>query len=379
MESLADRIEDAFARERAQAADARSREDIPQSYDRITRQWLTDVVCPPGSGVTVTDFDFGENDDGTTNRRRVYLKYSREDPSLPPSVFCKATQDLSNRLLVGHTGGAYCETVFYNDVRGLLNIEAPHSYLAHYDPDTFNSIIVLEDVSRRARFCRHDDQITFDQLATQIELLAEMHGRFLDGRDKEALARLPTWPDRFANTKRFGLEERCKTGFQKAEGVVPDRLFRRGDEVWPATLASVERHHALPHTLTHGDVHLRNAYLTTAGRIGMADWQCASRGHWGRDLAYVLSVSPTIENRRKWEPDLIRLYLDLIERKSGSKIPVADAREAYRQQLFSVLAWWTFTLDPTAKMPDMQPEDAILAFISRIATAIDDHDSLDSF
>jgi aminoglycoside phosphotransferase (APT) family kinase protein len=143
-------------------------------------------------------------------------------------------------------------------------------------------------------------------------------------------------------------------------------------------LASVERHNQLPQTLGHGDVHLKNWYIAGSGAMGLSDWQCAHRGHWGRDFAYTISTALTVENRRAWDRELLQFYLDRMQAAGGPKIDFNEAWGHYRQQLLSALTWWTVTLTPPEGMPDMQPRDITLEFIRRITTAMDDVDALDS-
>jgi hypothetical protein len=56
-----------------------------------------------------------------------------------------------------------------------------------------------------------------------------------------------------------------------------------------------------------------------------------------------------------------------------------DAMQNCRQQLLTVLAFWTITLCPAEGMPPMQPETTTYTFLERIFAAMDDLDSLDSF
>lgn len=92
-----------------------------------------------------------------------------------------------------------------------------------------------------------------------------------------------------------------------------------------------------------------------------------------------LSTSLSIENRRRWERELLDYYVDHLQEAAAEAIPRDTVFDNYRQQLFSVLSYWTITINPAPGMPEMQPQDSTLAFIARIATAIDDVDALDSF
>ena len=177
-----------------------------------------------------------------------------------------------------------------------------------------------------------------------------------------------------------GFAESCDKAFGLAEPYIPPRLFRGRAETWPATLASVERHNTLPKTLTHPDVHLGNWYIAGNGDMGVTDWQGVCVGHWSRDLAYALSTTLAIENRRAWMEDLIRLYIERMAEYGAPRIAYAEALLNVRQQLMTTLAWWTITLVPAPGMPAvLQPPQFVLELIKRITAAIDDLDALDSF
>jgi hypothetical protein len=173
------------------------------------------------------------------------------------------------------------------------------------------------------------------------------------------------------------MEQGSNNGFLAAEEVIPPRLYARFKEIWPATEASVRKHATLPQTLAHGDVHLKNWYVAGTGNMGITDWQCCSYGHWSRDFAYTLATALAVENRRKWEKELLTQYIDELSQHGGPELSFDEAWDQYRGQLVAALAWWTVTLTPPEGMPDMQPRDITIEFIKRIATAIDDLDALD--
>jgi thiamine kinase-like enzyme len=214
-----------------------------------------------------------------------------------------------------------------------------------------------------------------------MRLLGALHGSIYGSPQlQDVIEELPTWPEFFANTLAFGMKEGSSNGFLEAKAVIPPRLYQRFEEVWPATLKSVAFHeNQASWTLAHGDVHLKNWYVAGNGEMGLSDWQCCGRGHWGRDLAYTISSALTPENRRDWERDLVALYLEQLQAAGGPSISFEDGWNIYRQQLMSALTWWTVTLTPPPGLPDMQPRDTTLEFIRRIATAIDDLESLDAF
>lgn len=380
IQTLAQQINAAFAAEQVTPVTATTRDDIPRSYEAITDQWLTAVLCGAVPGAAVVSHHLGPPDDGTNNRRRIFVAYNRagQAAGLPASVFCKATLSLANRQMLGHSGGVLCEVTFHNHARKLLDIEAPRALLAHYDPVSFASIVVFEDFGDSARFCSEETRVDQGFARGQLDILARMHGRFHQAPELSgALAVLPTWYERFHNLATFHLETSCSAGVDASEGFLPPELFARRQEIWPMTLQSLERLRKLPLTLCHGDVHLKNWYQCDDGRIGLGDWGVAHRGHWSRDLAYTLTTALTVADRRAWEGELVAYYLDRLAAAGGPRVSLDFAMQAYRLSLPSAFAFWTLTLRPDPAFPDMQPPATAEVFIERIGQAMADHNALD--
>jgi hypothetical protein len=377
---LIENIKAAYERDLHDDASAVTAERLPRSFEAMTDEWLTAVLCAGVKHARVLGYALGAVDNGSSNRRRMRVEYNAEGcaAGLPTALFCKASHDLANRILLGVSGAARCESHFYRNIRPLLSIEAPRAYFAYYDAATYNSLVMLEDLSDSVReFCNDRTGMTLDRARSQMRLLATMHGACKsDQRLVAHVAALPSWSTFFENTVAMGMREGSSSGFLAAEAAIPARLFKRFDDIWPATLRSVELLSREPCTLAHGDVHLKNWYVAGNGEMGLGDWQCCTRSHWGRDFAYTIATALLVEDRRAWERDLLALYLDGL-RAAGAVAPSFDeAWIIYRQQLVTALTWWTVTLTPAPGMPDMQPRDTTLAFIERIATAMDDLDTL---
>jgi hypothetical protein len=361
-----------------------SREELPIAFEWITAEWLTDVLCRDVPGARVVDFDLGGVDDGSSNRRKIALRYNEAGqaaPRLPASVFCKAAHNLANRVVLGIGASAEGESNFYAQVRPRLDIEAPAAYYVKLDTKSWNSMIMLGDLSDSVtEFCNHHTVMTRARAESQMRLLARMHGKcyrdpYLSETTKKHFI---TWPDFFDRVLIFGMQEGSEEGFQKSREVLPPSLFARADEIWPGTLKSIAFHASAPQTFAHHDVHLKNWYVAGNGEMGLSDWQCAVRAHWSRDVAYTIATALPIEDRRAWEEDLLRYYLDHLHREGGPKLDFDEAFLHYRQQLVTALTWWTITINPAEGMPDMQPMDITLEFLRRIGTAMDDLGTMDA-
>lgn len=357
-------------------------EQLPLSYESITPEWLTDALCKQHPGAKVVSHRLDVPDTGSSNRRKIYIEYNDagREASLPTRIFCKATHGLANRIILGVSDGANIEARYYNDIRSELDIESPVGYFAAVDQRSFNSIVMLGDISDTVtEFCSHETKMTRQRAESQMRLLATLHGKYYARVDTHpSISRIRSWPEYFHATLEFGMESGSNQGFLEAEEVIPPRLYRRYKEIWPATLASIALHDQSPKTFAHGDVHLKNWYVAGNGEMGLSDWQCAHRGHWGRDVAYALATALTIENRRAWEKELLGYYLDRLRAAGGPNLSFDAAFTAYRQQLVTALTWWTIVVHPAPGMPDMQPRDITFEFVRRMSTAMDDLDTLDA-
>ena len=230
--------------------------DIPISYDAITTQWLTATLGREHPEAMVKSFKLGPKDDGTSNRRHIYLEWTGEaTESLPESVFCKAAHNNLNRIMLAN-GGTYSEVTFFNRVRPNIDIEAPTAYFAAYDPESWRSMIMLRDMGPSTTFCTHETALSKEQHAEQFQILAKLHGQFYQTKADFFSALLGTRERFVNNVKSLDIEVVCGNGFRAAQDVIPPRLFARQAEIWPLTVKSVDRNDILPQTVVHSDVHL---------------------------------------------------------------------------------------------------------------------------
>ena len=375
------RTTDLYEAELAAAGPLRTADDIPLSYEAVTDEWLTAILCHATPGAKVVGHQLGEVDNGTTNRRRIHVDYNSAGRAtgLEQRLFCKASFSLESRFALGVTGAAAAEVNFYRYVRSHLTIEATEAVFANIN-DAYNSIVVSRDITDSVReFCDHETVIDRTRAESQMRLLATLHAQ---GSTTPAIlashGAFQSFSELFEATKSYGLDRGAAVGFLASADMIPARSYARHAEVWGKTEEAVKRASKRPQTLTHGDVHLKNWYIAGNGEMGLGDWQCTTIGHWGRDLAYALSTALTVENRRAWERDLIALYLDQLGQLGGQVAGFDEAWGYYREQMLPALAWWTVTLTPPAGAPEMQPKATAVEFVHRIGTAVDDLESLDA-
>lgn len=356
-------------------------EDLPFTYEDITPPWLTAVLARATPDARVLGFELGPVDNGTSNRRRIAVDWNEAGRAagLADRLFCKGTQSLESRYMLGMNEGVQAEVNFYDLVRPHLELHAPVALFARYDPHTLNSIIMMRDMQHEVAFCQLETDLELMHAQSQMRLFATLHSRYYQSPALDTtLAPFSLWEDFFTITcVDAGFTDACLRGFRLAEAVIPGSLFQREAEVWPATLRCTELHRTLPRGLNHSDVHLKNWYVTPAGEMGINDWQNCAKGNGARDLAYCLGTSLSIDKRRRWERELIAYYCEEFQHAGGPALDVETTFLRYRQQMFAALAWWTGTLGQPPAAPAMQPAATSLEFIRRMATALDDLDCLD--
>jgi hypothetical protein len=361
---------------------AKTIDDVPWCAEAISPDWLTAVLCGDVSGARVVKVEICGGDQGSSVRRQLKASYNEEgrNAGLPENLFCKTTPTVLTRLATGLSAAG--EARFYRQIRPELNIEAPTCYHSAWDRKSGRSVHLFNDLiaTSAAQFCKWPTPISRQQAEQIVDTLTTVHGRYYDSpRFSSDLRWVLTFEDFFRAGERVGLRECHEQAMIRAEAVIPPDVSRHRAGIWPSTIKALELHTKGTRTLLHSDVHLGNWYITAQGRMGLCDWQCLAKGHWARDVSYAISTTLAIEDRRAWERDLLKRYLDQMREKCSLYITFDGAWDLYRQQIFLALLMWTPTLVHTRTTPDMQPEEMSLEMIKRMTAAISDLESLRSF
>ncbi|WP_200958719.1 phosphotransferase [Nocardioides sp. Root190] len=357
---------------------------VPSSVDQLTPEWITGTVGAAVSGAIARSVDLREGSDGTSSRRGITVEWNEAGVAggLPAHLYTKSTPTLLNRLLVGVTGAAGAEALFYSSIRPHLpGIGAPHGHHGAWDPRTCRSMVVTEDIATARGAVFRDASTMYVDRAAAESMVAEMasyHGAMWEdprlARDW-ALQDAHEWQRMFNNLIKF--DRGALIGMRLAEEEIPEELHRRKSEIRGGLMRSLEHAVRGPETLLHQDVHPANWFQVPDGTLHLYDWQSIGRGSWALDVAYALSAALTIEDRRAWERDLIELYCDLLAKAGGKPPSAEDAFHAYRQQMLHGFVFWTYTF-MVGKLAPLQPEAHVRALISRIGQAMVDLETLDS-
>lgn len=377
--ALREQIEREVKRESTLQHIARKREDLPASYDLIEPEWFSSILCGEAPCAEVIAFTAQAADDQNKGHVRVTLQYNDAGvrAGLPPAVFCKDTQNLSYRIACATADLQRGEVHFYNSLADNLTVKIPFCYHAAFDPQSYNSIIVLEDLHLvGADFCDIPTQSPIERAKSQMEYLATLHAR--------SYGRLDEFPD-LASWRAYGetaaavdayldlrsLLPECLTA---AASFVPAQLLEKKDDLWGAVSTAFKLHDVRPNAFTHNDAHIRNWYQTADGEMRLGDWQMTARGDPAIDLAFSIATSLSVDDRRRYERELLEYYIEHFKAAGGTPPSMDILWSGYRRFLFIALAWWLPCV-PRGDGFQMEPLDEAREIITRVSTAIVDLES----
>lgn len=235
----------------------------------------------------------------------------------------RAEDDLPERLMVKVARPEFIDIPLYENEVNIytrlgddLRMRTPRCFGGFRDSESLSFGLVLEDL-------RTDDVVfenvlcKFDQedTAALLEQLALLHAPFWNSPrfndDLQWVQPHTHGPihDLFSVEKgavHFLIEHEINTHQFKRELVesIGQSLTSLADQV-----SRVQRHQAtLPYTLLHGDAHVGNTYRTKGGERGYLDFQLSARGFCMHDVSYTIVTSLAVEQRRKFEKQLINGY-----------------------------------------------------------------------
>lgn len=384
--ALAAKVVANVARERLRPPTVTSISDVPPSADGLTAEWLTGALCGDVPGARVERVEVVGGSDGTSSRRALELTYNRvgEEAGLPAHAFVKSAASLQSRLMLVLGQVTESETIFYRHIRPQLpDLRSPAAFHAASDPRTFRSIAVLEDLSVAGyRFPDPmQDTVSRRDAEDMVDQMAYYHGSFWDD-PRLRTGPIAALPDTLTFQQRLndvGLLRRARVGVERTAHATPPRVRARRHEILDTTMRALALNAAGVPTVLHQDVHHGNWMRDPDGRMGLYDWQAVARGEWALDYVYALAVNLTPDDRRAWERDLLARYLERLAEHGVTRPPSFDeAWLRYRQQPFHVAIFALFTIGAGRMQPDMQPRAYMMRCWERIATFMDDHDSLDA-
>lgn len=344
---------------------------LPLKPEEITAAWLTAALCVRFPGIAVERAVIADVICGTSTKVRMRVEYDAAGRAagLPPTLIVKGgfeahSQSMQPMYLT--------EMRFYRDIQPWVPIPSPRCYFAGTDPDSAQSVIIMEDLAARGvTFLQGQKPQTAADVGRRLEVMARYHAATWNspefapgGRLDWVLGRHEGWSLIYID--RYLVPEVWQSYMELPRSAAVSAVFH--DRRWmAAALAELGIDHRRSAVcLCHGDTHLGNLYTQSDGTPGFFDPQVA-RAPWQFEVTYHLIAALDIRDRRRHERALLRRYLDAL-RRYGIAAPAEDAAwEAYRREL--VYGLFIFLINET----HFQTEAVNTAYAARFGAAALDH------
>lgn len=333
-----------------------SRLEIPRTADEIDPSWLEQALAERHPGVRVAAVRVSARQQWTNAHAWLEVDYTVAADA-PHRLFCKLAPTDQRREGVIATGMGLREAAFYRDLAPLVPLRVPCTHAVLADPATGEFVILLEDlVSSGCRFSDGPTGIDPQAAARVLEDLARFHVGFEDpARRMRDAAWVPPAPQSDGGygvaMLRHGLEhhrERIGEPFAAIAELYVDNAQR---------LLALWNDGPGPSTVIHADTHIGNLF-DDRGRIGFCDWGMMHVGQGLRDVAYLLTMALTPDDRRIHEREFIARYLEHRERLGAPAIGFDDAWSWYRAYAaYTVVACCQVVTFP----PDATPKRRVFA------------------
>jgi Phosphotransferase enzyme family len=336
---------------------------VPSTLDEVfDTEWLTAALGPRFPGIKVTGVEQGP----VVSRVATNASFKVEcDGPIPREIstglWVKGYfTDVGTPVRIL---GAI-EAAFYRDLAESTAVRTLQCVYA--DAAQGSGVIITADVlGPGGRFLSPTDPYTTDQVAESLEQLAVLHAS--------------TWMNP-TMARRWWLDSRLPL-YTVGRGLSEIAVNFDGPigSGVPAPVRDAERLHSahaqianlVDHVdewcVIHGDCHIGNLFVDSAGQPGLVDWQLVQRGPWYLDVGYHIASTLPVEVRRSFEGDLLDHYLD---RLIGAGVDLPQKEMASRDITLGMITGfylWAITLHVE---PSVTAE-----LLRRLGAAVDDHDA----
>lgn len=363
--------------------------NLPETINDITPEFVTEALR--SSGVIgdehrVVDIEcarIGEGVGVLGQLARLRLTYDRRPPDAPGSVIAKLPSEFApNRSLANFYRFYEREGRMYEHVLRDLPCRTPRAYLNVVDPEADRYVLLIEDFHGRAAA----DQVAgidLDRARLAVLTIAAVHGQWWGSPRLDALEWLP----RIDDPIYLASGEQYRLAWPRFLELFAAEVGDAGIEVAEHVQAEYEELFMTagrrPLTVCHGDFRADNLLFdlgaSDAEKVAVLDWQISARGPGVADIAYLLCQSMSVEDRRRFEHELLEVWYAAVASHLGGdgEIPdysLDDALADYRRSAL------VLTVFPVAAGGQLDPANergrALVAAMARRAfAAAVDHDA----
>jgi hypothetical protein len=271
---------------------------------------------------------------------RLRPVYEGPAGAAPASLIAKVSPVDPSSRQVGEIFRFYQkETGFYAQLAARTPVRTPRAYGVDYDPATMDFVLLLEDLSP-ARLGDQVEGLSADQVRLAVDTVAGLHAAWWRSPELPGM----DWLLALNSAEMKALEpvyQQCWPAVVDFIGDGMSPYMRQAGEALATRIgALLDRACDQPQTLMHGDFRADNMMFeagASAAPFALVDWQIVMKGPGAFDLAYMLSGSVTVEDRRAWQDGLIAQHHAGLVRAGVGGYALDQARDDFR--VCGMLAW----------------------------------------
>ncbi len=266
------------------------------------------------------------------------------------------------------------EAQFYRDIAPTIATRIPKAYVAEFDPETYEFVLVMEDLAPAIS----GDQVaglSLDQARLALEEIAALHAGWWN---RPELAELAGAIQPFGEGLWIGTGARHAAAWPAFEPFVAERaspdLLRIGERMGDAIEPMMVDMARGSRSLCHGDFRADNLMFGPGGRAALVvvDWQAPLQARGAFDVGHLMSMSVTTALRRAHEAALLHGYHDRLTAAGVTDYPYDAFSHDYRRGL---LIGFTYVVQAGPAADFAHPRALALfdSAVRRLDAAVQDH------
>ncbi len=350
-------------------------ERLPFRAEELTTDWLEHAMADVLDGARIESFSheiIGVGEGFMGQVARLTLHHTGGCAAAPRTVIAKFAATQPETRQMARDQNAYGREVgFYRDIGVEAGVPVPACYFSAFEEESYRFVLLLEDLAPGAP----SDQVVGTRRETSrevIEQFARLHARWWNS---EALQSYP-WA-RWV-MKEVPMEDGLAlldASMREAEATGRFNAYPEMKRLMPLLrpLFKLDPAPPFPFTLTHGDLRSDNVIEPTAegGRFAIIDWQLAGVGDPVYDVVRWLVQSISIEDRRKTEAELLRLYHGRLVEHGVRGYGYRKFLRDYKTNLVVVLLMFSMSMDAIDQSSE-RAQRLFHRFYSRLDAALID-------
>lgn len=292
---------------------------FPAQPEQLSAAWLTEILRAAkavAADEEVADFTVASIGDGVGLLGmvvRLELTYRGGTGVGPESLVIKFAHPVpANRAIAMNLHMYEREVTFFTKIADSVDVPKPVCYHAEVDTDTGENVVVLEDL-RRYRAADQVAGVNADDAKLVIDAFVPLHAAYWGNTDHEMLHSAMRIDSNYIEAFMPGVEGTWENCVQQFGDCITEDV----KAALPRYMSGMRQLHGVmgrrTQTLVHGDVRMDNVMFGSGGDLQehpvvLIDWQALMVSNPMHDMAYMVSQSLSVEDRRAHEDELVQHY-----------------------------------------------------------------------